>query len=116
MLASQIQKRGYVSFQGKNHFLTPAHDWIHDCIRDWNLGLDPEVGSDLECEYSETSGAAKAAWYGPCASRSLGEASARVKGGKVRWVVGWVCGRIFSWCEIVKVWSWGVHDGIFLVR
>ena len=39
---------------GKNHFLTPAHDWIHDCIWDWHPVLDPEVGSSLEYEYSVT--------------------------------------------------------------
>ena len=35
----------------KNHFLTPVHDWIHDHIRDWHQGLDPELGSSLEYEY-----------------------------------------------------------------
>ena len=39
---------------GNNHLLTPVYDCIHDCIRDRNLGLDPEVGSSLEYEYSET--------------------------------------------------------------
>ena len=87
---------------GKNHFLTPVQNCIHDCIWEWNTGLDPEVGSSLECEYSVTCGAAKAACYSPCVRRSLGEASARSMGGKVRWVVGWVCGRMVYWCEIVK--------------
>ena len=39
---------------GKNHFLTPVHNWICDCIRDWNSGLDPELVSSLEYEYSVT--------------------------------------------------------------
>ena len=51
--------------------------------------------------------AVKAAWYSPCAGRSLGGVSGRSLGGKVRWVVGWVCGRMFSWCEMVKAWIWG---------
>ena len=50
MLASLIQRQGYIIFQGKNHFLTPAHDWNHDCIRYWHPGLDLEVGSILEYE------------------------------------------------------------------
>ena len=79
---------------GKNHFLTPVNNWIHDCIRDWNPGLDPEVGSSLECEYSVIRGAAKAACYSPYVRRSLGGASTRSMGGKVRWVVGWVCGNM----------------------
>ena len=37
---------------GKTRFLTSAHDWIHDCIHDWHMGLDPEVVSRLEYEYS----------------------------------------------------------------
>ena len=99
---------GFVSVGGgKNHLLTPVHDWIHDCIRDWHPGLDSEVGSSLEYEYSVTHGAAKAAWYSPCVRRSLGGVSGRNLGGKVRWVVGWVCGRMFSWCEKEKWWSWG---------
>ena len=39
---------------GESYFLNPAHNWIHDCIRDWHLGLEPEVGSSLEYEYSVT--------------------------------------------------------------
>ena len=92
---------------GKNHFLTPAHDWIHNCIRDWHPGLDPDLGSSLEYEYSVTHEAAKTAWYSPCVRRSLGGASGRSLGGKVRWVVGWVCGWMFSWCEKAKAWSLG---------
>ena len=30
------------------------HDWIHDCIRDWHPGLDPDLGSSLEYEDSVT--------------------------------------------------------------
>ena len=46
---------GYACVGGfKNLFLTPGHDWIHDCIRDWHPGLDPDLGSSLEYEYSVT--------------------------------------------------------------
>ena len=69
---------------GKNHFLTPVHIWIPDCIQDWNPRLEPEVGSSLECEYIVTRGAAHAACYSPCVRRSLGGASAGGMGGKVR--------------------------------
>ena len=40
--------------RGKNHFLTPAQDWIHDCIWYWHPGLDPEMVSSLEYEYIVT--------------------------------------------------------------
>ena len=46
--------RVYNCWGGKNLFLTPAHDWIHNCFRDWHPGLDPEVGSSLEYKYSVT--------------------------------------------------------------
>ena len=109
MLATLLRRQGYVSVGGgKNHLLTPVHDWIHDCIRDWHPGLDTEVGSSLEYEYSVTHGAAKAVWYSPCVRRSLGGVSGRNLGGKVRWVVGWVCGRMFSWCEKEKCGAGGV--------
>ena len=29
---SEKVKEVYASCQGKNLFLTPAHDWMHDCI------------------------------------------------------------------------------------
>ena len=93
---------------GKNHFLTPTHNWIHDCIWDLRPGLDPEVGSSLEYEYSVTHGDAKAAWYSPWVGRSLGGVSARILGGKVIWVVGWVCGRILYWYEKAKLCIWGL--------
>ena len=72
---------------GKNHFLTPAHDWIHDCIQDWHPVLDLEVGSSLEYEYNVTDEAVEAACYSPYVRRSLGGVSGRSLGGKVRWVV-----------------------------
>ena len=43
-----------MSFQGNNHFLTPLHVLINDYIQDWHLGLDSEVRSSLEDEYSVT--------------------------------------------------------------
>ena len=39
---------------GKNHFLTPVHNWTRNCIREWHPVLDPLVGSKLEYEYSVT--------------------------------------------------------------
>ena len=54
ILASLIRKIGYMSLHGKNKFLTPANDWIHECIRDWHPGMDTEVGYSLEYEYSVT--------------------------------------------------------------
>ena len=39
---------------GKDNLLTPAQDWIHNCIWDWHQELDPEVGSSLGYEYSVT--------------------------------------------------------------
>ena len=32
---------------GKNHFLTPAYGWIHDCIQDLHPVLEPEMVSSL---------------------------------------------------------------------
>ena len=92
---------------GKNLFLTPAHEWIHECIQDWHLGMDLEVGSSLEYEYNVTNEAAKTARYSPCVRRSLGGVSGRILGGRVRWVVGWVCGWVFFWCEKAKALSLG---------
>ena len=92
---------------GNNHVLTPAHNWIHDCIRYWHPELDTEVGSSQEYKYSVARGAEKAAWYSPCVRRSLVGVSTRSLGGKLIWVVGWVCGRMLSWCEMSKALSWG---------
>ena len=69
--------------------------------------LDPEVGSNLEYEYSVIHEAAKAAWYITCVRRSLGGASGRSLDRKLRWVVVWVCGRMSSWCKNETLWSRG---------
>ena len=90
------------------------HDWIHDCIRHWHLGLDPDLGSSLEYKYSVTHEATKTALYGPCVRRSLGGVSGRSFDWKVRWVVGWVCGWILSWCEKAKALSLGRVIGVCL--
>ena len=34
---------GYVSWQGNNIFLTPAHNWMHDCILYWTRKWDPSL-------------------------------------------------------------------------
>ena len=52
----------------------------------------------LEYRYSVTHEAAKAAWYSPYVRWSLGGAIARSAGGKRRWVVVWVFGRVFYGC------------------
>ena len=36
ILATLTRREGYVSWRVYNLVLTPAHDWIHDCIRDCN--------------------------------------------------------------------------------
>ena len=38
-----ISKKLYVIFQGKNMFLTPAHDWLKEYIRDWTLKWYPAL-------------------------------------------------------------------------
>ena len=58
--------------------------------------------SRLEYEDSVTHGAAKAACYRPCVTQILGGMSGRIMGGKVRLVLGWICGRIFSWYKKKK--------------
>ena len=55
--------------------------------------LNPEVGSSLEYEYSVAHGAVKAAWCSPFVRWGLGGANTRIVGGKVIFVVGWLCGR-----------------------
>ena len=34
-LATVTRRERYVSWGGYNLFLTPDHNWIHDCIYDW---------------------------------------------------------------------------------
>ena len=36
-------REGYASWGGYNLFLTPAHNWIHDCIREWTREWDPAL-------------------------------------------------------------------------
>ena len=36
-------ERVYLSYQFYNFFLTPVHDWLHDCIQDWTRKLDPAL-------------------------------------------------------------------------
>ena len=81
------------------------HDWIYYCIHYWYPKLDPEVASSLEYEYTVNHRSVKAAWYSPCVRRSVSRAGARNMGEKVRWVLGWFYGRMFYWCDMVKVWS-----------
>ena len=39
----RIIKKGCVSFQVKNIFLTPVYDWIYDCVWDWTWKWDPAL-------------------------------------------------------------------------
>ena len=59
-----------------------------------HLVLDPEVGSSLDDEYSVTRVATKVAWYIPCVMWSRVGESGRSYGGRLEWVVGWVCGGL----------------------
>ena len=40
---SVYENRGYVSWQGYNIFLDPAHKWMHECIWDWTWEWYPEL-------------------------------------------------------------------------
>ena len=60
-----------------------------------HLGLDPEMGSSLDNNYSVTRVATEVAWYSPCVMWSRVGASGRSNGGRLEWVVGCVCGRGF---------------------
>ena len=46
-LATVTRTEGYVSWGVYNLFLTPAHNWIHDCIRDWSGDCTQEWDSAL---------------------------------------------------------------------
>ena len=81
-----------------------------------NPGLDPEVVSSLGYDYSVTCVASNAAWYNPNVRWSRGGSSARSDGGRMLWVVGWVCGRGFFGCEFVNNMQLGSCDGFFLGR
>ena len=36
-------KSGYVSWKGKHNFLTPVHNWIHNCIWYWTWKWDTDL-------------------------------------------------------------------------
>ena len=40
-------KKGYVSLQGKNIFLTTVNDWIHKWIRDWTRKWDLALNTSI---------------------------------------------------------------------
>ena len=44
-LTTVTRREGYVSWGVYNIFLTPANDWIHDCIRDWTREWDPALNT-----------------------------------------------------------------------
>ena len=74
------------------------------------------MGYSLDDEYSVTRVVAKAAWYSPCVICSMFGASTRSVSGIIGWVVGWGCGRGFSWCVFVKCVLLGYFVGTFLGR
>ena len=45
---------------------------------------------------------AKVVWYSPCVKWIEGGTIGKIAGGGTGWVVGWVCGRGFSKCIVVK--------------
>ena len=65
-----------------------------------HLGLDPEVGSRLDDEYSVTCAATEVAWYSPCVMWSRDGSSGRINGGNLEWLVSWVYGRGFIGVEV----------------
>ena len=96
MMAVLIRRKVYVSVGGgKNHFLTPAYDYIHECIRDWHLGMDPEVGSSLEYEYSVTQSPPGDHIYGKYLGGRPGFASLAKKSNRNQ--------KTFSWCQKAQV-------------
>ena len=44
-----ISKKCYVSLKVNNLFLTPVHDLIHNCIRDWTRKWDPALNTVPVC-------------------------------------------------------------------
>ena len=40
-LTTVTRREGCASWGGYSIFLTPVHDWIHDCIWDWTREWDP---------------------------------------------------------------------------
>ena len=57
------------------------------------------MGSSRDDDYSVTRVATEVAWYSPCVMWIRGGASVRSDGGRLEWVVGWVCGRGFVGIE-----------------
>ena len=71
---------------------------LNPCVRlDAGIhpGMDLEMGSSLDDEYSVTHVATEVAWYSPCVMWSRGGANGTNDGGRLEWVVCWVCGRGF---------------------
>ena len=57
------------------------------------------MGSSLDEEYSVTCVATEVSLYSPCVVWSRGGVSGRSNGGRLEWVVSWVCGRGFVGIE-----------------
>ena len=44
-LTTVTRREGYVSWGVNDLFLTPAHNWIHKCIRYWTREWDPALNT-----------------------------------------------------------------------
>ena len=44
-LTTFARREGYERWGVYNIFLAPAHDWIHNCIRDWTWEWDPALNT-----------------------------------------------------------------------
>ena len=86
-----------------NIFLTPAHDWIHNCIQDWTRKWDPALNTS-------------AVWtVGPQILPGIAHVRDGVWVGRVQGVLaekedGWLVGCVEGGSLGVKLetaWSWG---------
>ena len=111
-LTTVARREGYVSSWVYNLFLTPVHDWIQDCIRDWTQEWDLALNTSTVGPVWPP----KAAWYIPCLIWSRGGASGRSDDGWLIWVVGWVCGRGCGGVDFETGVLLGAHDGNLLGR
>ena len=79
-----------------------------------HLGLDPEVISSLDNDYSVARVATKVAWYILFMRCSRGGASGRSVSGGTGWMVGRVCGRGLYGYMFVKGVLLGCFDTFLL--
>ena len=80
----------------------------------FHTGLDLEVGSRLDDEYSMTCVAVTVTWYISCMRWIRGGTNVRSVGGGKLWVVVWVCGSEFFGSDFVNGVYLRYCDGILL--